>query len=595
MSIEAVKTTLPEFNFSQNVVFPYAQGAQSSTYNHYTFDSISNTNMSISLTTPGYTNNTLSRNAYKEVTVQLEYDVAYSGTGSNQYVYQSSLVCPRSWPLSSAIVNESVQINNYTNNVNSAQLVDIMTRYEDFSDYIQQGFQTITQKDDTQRYYADMVQAANSPFLGPGSTRDNQPSRNSYTMAIVQNQTVGTGGSATVKLQFTFCEPLLTPPFQYTYDNNKNLCWVNTLTLNFTFGSDLTRMFSFMEQSYAASLGFTISNIKVNVVSGQLYLKWDSLPLDSPSIPEEVVYDYNSIDVFTQTLQNTYNPDDVLTVTFNSISLRNVPQSIFIGVCKQYSRKTCYDADSYLPIQQGVSINYGNLNNQLSNLLPRDIFRIMKQNGYKQNINQSMLLYSATNKNYFCNGSQQGNYRFASAPLQLKLATDITSSDPQYLVVGSSVQATFGLQFQTINCTGTTIAANDYNTILVAVTPMRFTLSKNGNMSALDSITSPTHAMLPASSKYTHVLEGSALLGGALLGGSWWNKLKKGAIKYGKKSLPIAKDILGVVPGGEKVLRGIDIGERAYRDISGLRGSALLSESEKRALYKRAKEQRRLR
>ena len=600
MSLRAVKTVLPEFNLSQPIVFAYPQPAASTTYNHYNFDSVSNTNASISLTTPGYTNNLLSRNAYKEITVQLEYDVTPNTPAVyGQNAYQSAHVCPRSWPVDSSLQSESVQINNYTNNVNPAQLIDIMTRYGDFEAYLQTGFETVTQKDDTQKYDSSIIQSANSPFAAAATSRDNEPPRNATSLNIVQNPTLAAATTSTVKLLYTFMEPIITPPFQYTFDSGaKSLAWVNTLTFNWTFG-DTTRMFSFMDATYLSSLGFNITNIKCNVQSGQLYLKWQTLPIDSPPIPEEVIYDYNQIDVYTQTINNTYTADSTMQLTFSNVSLRNVPQSLFLAVSKQYNRKTCFDADSYLPIQSALSINYGNLNNQLSNLLQRDIFRVMKQNGYKQNLQQSMMLYTGAtqNANFYSSGGTVQVYRFAAAPLLLKMATDISSSTPEYLVIGSNVQATLSLQFNTINCTGSTINANDYGILLVAVTPMTFTLSKTGNMSAISSIATSEQALVPASTQFTEdlvegsALLGSAVLGGAVLGGSWWGKLKKGVTKAYKKYAPIAKDVLEVVPGGDKILKAADIVERGYKDISGLRGSALLTAAQKRKLYKAAQKE----
>lgn len=608
MSVEAVKTIPPQFNFQEEVVYPFPVQGESVNFSRYTFDNISNTNASVSLNTPGITQNVLSRNAYKQVKLRLSYTVTASGTALNTLAHQSILVCPRRFPISAITSVESVQLNNFTNTLNLSQVVDPLSRYDKFDEYNDSIFPSIVQADDTQNYDSTMVISSNSPFNTAPLTREQLQPRNSYPYAVISNPLCTSGSpTQTVTLDYTFYEPVMCSPFQMGSANDKSLAWVNTLNYQLTFGN-LTRAFSFMQTAYCTSLGYAISNISVQVMEAVLYLKWLTLPAGM-NLPDSIVYNYNRIDVYPQVIRDVYNADVVGTINFNSTSLRTVPSDAYLLINKTYNQTTPQDADAYIPINT-ISIGWGNLQNQLANNTAIDNLRLLKENGLKaSNLSQSMMLYSSTNKNYVSTGNSQITYRFASQPFKLKFTKDVLASDG--MTIGASDTSTFTASLNFTNCTGATMAANTYSLTLLTVTPMQFVIGKYDNPQ-IGSIITPSQAdALPATTLLSEELAGSGLLlGGSLLGGSFWSKLKGVARTAARTASKGLKKGVKILDEGDKYVQALaglspetamlyenvrNAGHALTGGQATLHGSGMLTDAEKKKLIRSAQKGRYLR
>lgn len=604
-NIISVKTVPPEFDFAQEVIYPFPVQGESITYKRYTFDSISNTNSNISLNTPGLTSNVLSRNAFKSLKLRLQYTVTATGAAIGNLSHQSQFICPRRFPIASTVLSEDIQLNNFTTNLNLSQMVDPLTRYMKFEDYNQLVYATPTQPDDCQNYDSSMVLSANSPFNTSSTTREELMPRNSYPVNIIQNP-VADGNPQTVIIEYTFFEPIMASPFQFGLNRtDKALAWISTFNYSLTFGN-LLRAFSFMESAYTTSLGYTITNPICDIIDATLYLKWQTLP-QGVSLPESIVYDYNRIDQYVQVIRDTVQIDQTKNVTFNSTNLRNVPSDIMVYISKTYNLKTQYDADCYQPINT-ATFGYGNRENQLANNTAFDYYRLMKENGLEAvNLSQSMMLYSATNKNVNSSAANENIYRFAAQPLKLKIVKDITANND--LVIGTNDDSSFTASLNYTNVSGKVLAANEYSLTVLTVTPMKFVMSYRDNPFISQILTTNESRMLPISNMFSSEmaqLEGSGLMiGGAMLGGSWWSKLKRGVKKAYNKTADIAKkgmryvdkydDILAPALGvvSPELLAGYEISKAAARS---LKGSGMLTQAEKNKLLRQAQNnQRKLR
>jgi len=537
-SVNVAKTIPPNFDFYESVVYAFADTAQNVTYRNYTLaNQVSNTSIPFSVSTPGLTSNVLSRLAFKSFKIRFSYDiVAPAGVASHQI----SNICPRRLPLANIITNESVTINNFTNTINLQQVADTLTRYAKFDTYNEVLFDSITQPDTTQRYDEFSVLALNSPFnQAPGCINEDM-TRGTYPIRIISNP-LGDGLTAqTVEFEYTFYEPVMVSPFQYGLEKQKDLAWIQTLQMNWTIGN-ITRALSIVDDTVLLSRGFgAVQNLTGDIIDGDVYLKWQTMPAGL-DIPRSIVYDYNRIDVYPTSINQTIPTDTTADVNFNTVKFTNVPSHVYFAIKKRDNRKTANDADAYQPSTR-IVVGYGNRENQLSNARPIDIYRIMKENGLKStNIAQSMVLDETGYSVQITDNAGAFKYRFASVPTLLQYPKDFVITDAgESPPPGASYDSAFNLQVTFRNVSGQTMTSGDYELMVIAVTPLAFTLAKDEITNVNQLVTYQEAEGMRPTNMFSDDLEGSglmggAMLGGAMLGGSWWGKVKNFAKKATKK------------------------------------------------------------
>jgi hypothetical protein len=573
------KMILPNMNVNEPVSYSFFESPQTTSLRYYTSNDVSNTNLSWTITPPSSSNSVLNKRVMKEFQVQL----SITGTAPvGNYLYQSNYVCPRQFPVAACTSIESISMNQFQNSLNVSDVISGLAKYG--SSYEQLGYEYAycpSQPD----FYVDPDMHTGSrmdPFDSINDQIFNVPPRNSIPKQIVANP-VGAGATpVTTIINYLFYEPVWVSPFAVddSATNEKGFANLDSLDINETFTSDLTRMFEFK----TLPVGVTYTNVSVNIMGARLLMKWDSLP--ASIIPEPAIdYSYNIIDVYTTSLNNNVAvaPGTYPGSVTNAVEFKKVPKDIMIFVRQSNSSRTRYFSDFFCPIKN-VSVSYQNVDSQMSAATNIQLYEVCRKNGLNTtSFAQSMM---ANNNNISLIGATGiTTYVGTSNPLLLSIPDDI------YLAPGVAVGMSNVSQFQ-----ATITYENFVNTALslyvIAITPAIFTLSKGYSNVTSNFLPQASADLIP----YSHVQMdvGRGLHGGKFrLGQSVKSFIHRGIRDFKKVSPYIDKGLSyaekGAAAFAPEFLPEIEAAKKGFSRVKKATGGRLLSQNDKMALVRAAK------
>lgn len=341
-----------------------------------TFQPVSTTNFSTSQVT--WTVNVPSlhtcvdRLIYQQIPLQLAFTGPAPSGGANLLQLNQGIWSIRSYPVSQITTSIAVQINNssvtsqpytYVSALQHARIYQMETNL-DMSCWP-------TLPDNCQSYH-DLLGASNNPLNGYSSSNYWQQGRGSFPITVVSN----TPTSAVIQVLLN--EPMFLSPFLYSPKHEQNgLFYLNQFNIQIQFGNLLRAL------SYNAVDGNTITSIVPSIYSNpQLLIRYVT-PDIVMSIPKELYYNYESINVF-QTNNFIVTSGSVANLVSNNIQLQQIPGKIYIYARRQDADLQAANgytfADGFASIQN-VSVNFNNVSGILASASQTDLWRMSKRNG----------------------------------------------------------------------------------------------------------------------------------------------------------------------------------------------------------------------
>lgn len=397
------------------------RGALANTTNFTTPSTYSNSNLNFNVQLSN--SREVLIDPYCFVSVPIQVTVTASGlTGTLVEDYVKDNFALRQYPISSVTNTLTVQINNQQVTSQPYQYIHQLSQYQwDFAD--EANRQSICPiMPDMSQQYSDLVGSGKSPLLsyesGTDAYDDPRGSFNSFFTTV-------TGTTGQWVFNTTVREPLMNPLMCYSPSyQREGLAYVNLMTVQYNFLSNLSRMFSLDADTCPL-----ITNISVNIQPGaQLVQQFLTKPMFM-HLPPVVIRSFNTL-VCNSTIQQSFSSNETRSIQSTAYNINQIPRKFWLYINdSQTDNSSGYEKTDTCFAINSVSITWNNITGILSNT-------------------DAASLYNS------CHAEEGGLMTFVQ---QQKFVGSVLCIDPAKLMnlkddEAPSVQGTYNLQIS-VNCT----------------------------------------------------------------------------------------------------------------------------------------------
>ena len=385
----------PRTMIENHRTYAVLKSGSQTTWKAFTTTSISNTALQFSCPPPSG-NVIVDRKMYIVLPVRLQF-TAIPPIGSA--VLNPSYDAPRAFPISSSIDTLSATINNQSVNINMADVIQALMRYNTDTELLNGDYSGTPTYLDQSQNYGDLIASVRSPLGNYSNNSDGaRMSRGAFPFYVVQNP-VSTDGTSTLTayVDCCFCEPIFLSPFYFGKSNGCGFYNINTLDFNFTFvGQVANRMWSHYDMNgtnvitSAAHYFFGQNNMPGPAPTQfpnnqgqqpQILMQFIT-PQETQLIPTNMPITYPFFDTIrfpTNLAQVAGNA----TFGFNSnnIQLNSVPRRLYIYIRKQNSDlyANASNTDTFFQINS-LSIQFLNSSGLLASASMNQLYEMSKKN-----------------------------------------------------------------------------------------------------------------------------------------------------------------------------------------------------------------------
>ena len=305
-----------------------------------------------------------------------------SGTTVGNMYYDA----PRAYPLSEAISNVQVTMNNDNNSTNLNVYHRALTRYLNNVD-CQDGYESYTPSMlDQFLEYSQGVGTARSE-LTSYSHNPLQCPRGGFIDCTVQKNT-STGDSDQAVVYLHVMEPMYLSPLSYGCNFKRPaFLQLDTVTLNVNFGGRGTgplgglagALWSHADvsASFPASM---ITSTSVSIAMAQFNFHYMTPPL-SMELPKQIAYPYTQPIYYSTVNTNAIASGAEGIINLQNIQLNSIPQKMYLWVALQDVATDMTKTDTYLEIKK-VNITFNNSTGILASASEYDLYNISRRNGF---------------------------------------------------------------------------------------------------------------------------------------------------------------------------------------------------------------------
>lgn len=370
------------------------KGGQTVTTTGYPASSFSEKQMNFTTNPPGK-KNVLDRHVILKVPVQL----TFTGPGSanpTDLMIQQGRDAFRSFPISSILSTLTCRINGFPVTIETNQFVHVLENFHNKIDSLNTYQSLYPNMADNFQNYSD-AEIGNRNPLGSYSDDSSIIPRGAYNMTVTNN--TNTGAVVTADIY----EPIVLPPFLFDDSQSGGLTNLDTLSFNFTFSSNLWRIWS---RSTANTVPITTLNVKIGVganasATPTLLLNWIT-PRDTQNIPDRVRYPYFQLSRYVQSAnQNVVAPNAQITISSQVIQLNSIPRKLYIfakesdSIIDQSINNSVNITDTFMSIKR-ISLSWDNLDGVLAGSDAINLYEMSVANG----LNYDWTSWSGLTTNY---------------------------------------------------------------------------------------------------------------------------------------------------------------------------------------------------
>lgn len=510
---------------------------------------------------------------------------------------KQNLFGPKDFPLTNAIRNIEIDFDGTTKTVNIADIFPA-AKYYCYTEEEMKTWSTLSPTLLDNNFFFNT--GANSNVLAGYSNSGLSfvPSRGQFSVKsynVRRNNQTG-GVQAYFRLSYDFCEPIYISPLnlnasqsfrepgivgmsnfkiQITWKtpneifsscfclpimNDEAYIGNSRFVFNVTPESNATLTFPALLERGTDYNGINVNDWTINskIENIKCLIGIITLP-DTRIVPEVNTYNWIDYDVKKKAYSIGGNPNQPTKERFfsDNFSLSTVPHGILIWASpttngRLYSNilgtssgtpNTAIPVfslpDIFLPISN-VSLDIANQTNVMSNYSPEQLFQINCDNGYKfYNYSNTGMGGNYISSQSFSNDTNLNVLFPRGAPLYLKFGKNIELSD-------SSISPGTGLNFNVsynLDVLNMTPNAMDFTVTTIFIYEGVFTIGVEKGSSFATSLLTRQNVIDAATSNVaidSSALEDDHYLGGTLIAGSFWNKIKRAF----KKGTNLVKDIV---------------------------------------------------
>jgi hypothetical protein len=375
--LQTVVANDPRIDINEKREFVILQGGQRVTYKPVISTSFSNSSAQFSAPPP-------SPGIIVDRKIEIRYPVTVTinATGNaataGQPTIQSGFDAFRAYPISSVTNTLTVTINNNASSINMADVIQPLLRYNTCRDTREYEYSTTPHMMDQYQTYEAGVGTNRNPLAGYNDTyyevaRGGFP----YTGLVNPNLQNGVATEAVINAELT--EQLFLSPLLFGMGENSGFVGVQTMDFNFTYISNLARMWS-----HANIAGRTINSITVNLGQPTLLFNYVT-PKELQAIPKSVVYPYYDVQRYPTDANAPIASGASTTLNSANIQLQSIPKRMYI-----FARRRNADlyngvgaanlTDTFFEINS-ININWNNNAGLLSSASQQDLYRMSVSNG----------------------------------------------------------------------------------------------------------------------------------------------------------------------------------------------------------------------
>ncbi len=414
-TLRAVRVLDPVTDINQNRVYCLLSGGSEVTWKPNVSTSFSQSSAQWSAPPPSPAI-IIDRKVYMAVPVTINF------TGTNPIagpLLQTGVDAFRAYPLQSIMNTLSVTINNTTVTQNISDTTPYLLRYHNPVCERNTEHSLSPSMMDQSQNYVDLMGGIRNPLAGyADSASGADECRGAFPLVSLVNPSQAIGNQS-ASLQAILTEPLMISPMCFESGMEQGFIGVQTFTVNATWVSNLSRLWSHMVLPLAQN---PVTNFTVTVTLGQptLYFKYIT-PKQLTAIPRSCTYPYFVVDRYPTNV-GAVASGAVSQVSSSNIQLNSIPRKLYIFARKQNSDLTFLDTDTFLGITQ-ISVNWNNRSGLLSAASQQDLYNISRKNG----VNLSWQQWSGGPFPTMYGASQL--YGSVGSMLCLEFGTDIGLSD----------------------------------------------------------------------------------------------------------------------------------------------------------------------
>ncbi len=375
--IDFVKVVDPRIDFSQDSIYTIPESASQLLYRQFPATTFSNNNINIPV--PLDRSYGVSSKMYMNVGFRLT--ITGVPTAGSRLV-QIGQDAPRFMPLTSVTQTCEVLLGDQTFTQKLNWYHDALMRYNNNWAELSQDLSTFPSMFDDDailKYGSAMNALARIGEAGPGI----EP-RGGFPYNIVSGNGVD---EQIAVVEFRTYEPILMSPLNWGHSNQKSFRNITQLSINYTFATDLSRVWS---RSYAGQATNVI--IRAEIIGSSVPI---SPGVDSrPPILEIITMTPKSFQVInpyqryasgeiTPYVQNaaTLAPGATTEVAVNNVTISGIPSRIYIFARRRDNDRTFNTTDTYAAINS-ISMTFGNDSGIFNQCSPQQLYAISAQNGY---------------------------------------------------------------------------------------------------------------------------------------------------------------------------------------------------------------------
>ena len=407
-TLKPVKVVDPRVNIQEAKKYLFKQGAKVVTHRTYTSTSSSTSSTSFKCNPPN-PDIIISRLVFLTMRVTFNINGRYLNRNNGNAVTNTNLsalvsggqglnaICPRQFPLASAMNNLKVNINSDSLSVTPKDYIHALGRFNLDDNIRAYEMSSSPSQPDAFQKYADGSNLSSypagggaaiagsqglnygtnrSPFANYGDVGYEIP-RGSYKPISIAYD----NGTGVTQVVYEFTEPIFISPLSGGSSNLMGLSQVSTMDIDISWDSSkLSRMLS-IDQSLINTIAQDAIPVGGNNVENSRYI--DSIGVDisqtalqkvsfiyfTPQIgrprPESLVYDYHDLYVYRKNLGALAAGAPEQKFQSDNMSLSNIPSKVYIFAKLREADESFYTSDNFARITK-IDINFNGVSGVLS-------------------------------------------------------------------------------------------------------------------------------------------------------------------------------------------------------------------------------------
>ena len=567
-NLSLYKVVDPRIDFSESPIYTIPESASQIIYRQYPSTTFSNNNIQMQITLDR--KYAISSKMYMNVGFRVVITgVPAPGTS----LIQIGQDAPRFMPLTSItqVLEVALANQSFTQKINYYH--DALMRYGNNLGEVSDDLSTFPSMFDSYQNYSDFLNYGSGlnalGRIGEGAQGAIQP-RGGYPYTIVS----GNGIDETIAVvEFRTYEPIIISPLVWGHYNHKSFRNVPNISVNYTFQTDLSRVWSRSYASGATNVNIDVSIIGVNGIgSGSSPIL--EIITQTPKLYQGInpiqKYAYSEIQPYTQVISPSLNFNESTTVNANNMTLSGVPSKIYIFARRSDKERTAFTTDTYARINS-INMIFGNVDGIFTQCSPQQLYSISVQNGYL--------------------GSFSDWYKYSGSVFCMDFGKDVPVKEDEAAGLQENIQLQYTLSLTSLaehdNYNPAVDQSISYTLYTIVVYDGLVSIMEDGMIMKERNILTKNSI---SNSSVVQKLPYHAITNFSVTGGSFGSKLRaisSGAVKLAKKGKNIysnlpgpVKDLLkqGTEAGLDLISPRImevarDIGPIAKDVVKGLQGS----------------------